>query len=698
MSFLAPGAFFLGLLLPLIVLMYLLKLRRLEQPVSSTYLWQRMVRDVQANSPWQRLRYNLLLLLQLLFLIFLILALARPFTWQSGVSGESAILILDTSASMAAVDISPSRLEAAKDQAHRLVNEMSDTTRLTLIEAGMRASIAAASSLDRRQLHQAIDSLQPGPGGSDLDVALQLAGAIAARQPDTQVLLLSDGQSALQQRVSLPANLSYWPIGLRGENQALSLLNLQLEPGGESLSAFIQVANYGESPAKRRLALFADQALLQVYDLELASGAEKAVLAENLPATAQVIRAQLLPPEDGQAIDDLLLDDTAYAPVRQPASRSVTLVSQGNRFLETALRLQPGIQLTLVSPTQTVTLPAADLTIFDASLPLSGAQPTTGDTPADGAQPIPVGIAFTGTQPATGEPSDAGDQPNPGEPAAADTLPAGSLLWINPTVSSEYFTVTGMLENPIPSIIVSDHPLLNHLNLETVNILDAAALLHPAWLRPLISANENGSQYPLLLAGEDAGRRIAVLAFDLRRSDLPLQVAFPILISNLLDWLAPAGSGVPDQVSPGEPVTLTAPQALSSASAGQTIASAIITRPDGSTVRLQLENGAATFAGADTLGLYQVRWETDNPDTENSAAFAANLFSPQESDTQPLQSISLAGAGSIQAGDASASLARREFWRALAFFALGVLMAEWMVYHRGALARIWQRIKKLSTR
>ncbi len=697
MSFLAPSAFFLGLLLPLIVLMYLLKLRRLEQPVSSTYLWQRMVRDVQANAPWQRLRNNLLLLLQLLFLIFLILALARPFTWQSGVSGESAILILDTSASMAAVDISPSRLEAAKDQAHRLVNEMPDTTRLTLIEAGMRASITAASSLDRRQLHQAIDSLQPGPGGSDLDVALQLAAAIAARQPDTQVLLLSDGQSALQQRVSLPSNLAYWPIGLRGENQALSLLNLQLERGGESLSAFIQVANYGENPAKRRLALFADQALMQVYDLELAPGTEKAVLAENLPSSAQVIRAQLLPPEDDQAIDDLPLDDIAYAPVRKPASRSVTLVSQGNRFLETALRLQPGIQLTLVSPTQTVNLPAADLTIFDASLPLAGAQPTTVDTLADGAQPIPDGPPFTGTQPATGEPLAASAQPDPGEPSA-DALPAGSLLWIHPIRSSEYFTVTGVLENPVPSITASDHPLLNHLNLDTINILDAAALLHPAWLRPLISANENGAQYPLLLAGEDAGRRIAVLAFDLRRSDLPLQVAFPILISNLLDWLAPAGLGVPDQVSPGEPVTLTAPQALSSASAGQPVTFANIIRPDGATVRLQLENGAATYAGADTLGLYQVRWEPTNPQTENSAAFAANLFSPQESDTQPLQSISLAGTGSIQAGDAGASLARREFWRALAFFALGVLIAEWMVYHRAALVRIWQRIKKHSTR
>jgi Ca-activated chloride channel homolog len=54
MNFLAPGAFFLGLLLPVIVALYLLKLRRVEREVPSTYLWRRMVRDVEANAPWQR--------------------------------------------------------------------------------------------------------------------------------------------------------------------------------------------------------------------------------------------------------------------------------------------------------------------------------------------------------------------------------------------------------------------------------------------------------------------------------------------------------------------------------------------------------------------------------------------------------------------------------------------------------------------
>ena len=80
MNFLAPAGFALGLLIPVIVAFYLLKLRRTEREVSSTYLWRKMVRDVEANAPWQKLKPNLLLLLQLLFLAALILAIVRPFS------------------------------------------------------------------------------------------------------------------------------------------------------------------------------------------------------------------------------------------------------------------------------------------------------------------------------------------------------------------------------------------------------------------------------------------------------------------------------------------------------------------------------------------------------------------------------------------------------------------------------------------
>jgi Ca-activated chloride channel homolog len=171
MSFLAPAAFALAALLPIIIAMYLLKLRRTEQVVSSVYLWKRMVRDLEANAPWQRLRRNPLLLLQLLFLAVLITALAQPFTWTEGASGASVIFILDTSASMAAVDAVPNRLEAAKSQARQMVDSLPDDARITVITASGQAQVVVSSSRDRRQVYQAIESIQIGSGGSDISPA-----------------------------------------------------------------------------------------------------------------------------------------------------------------------------------------------------------------------------------------------------------------------------------------------------------------------------------------------------------------------------------------------------------------------------------------------------------------------------------------------------------------------------------------------
>src|ERR687884_599828 len=135
MSLIAPGALALSLLVPVIVAMYLLKLRREERTVSSTFLWRRMTRDVEANAPWQRLRRNLLLLLQLLLLLLLALALARPFFRSVGIAGRNLIVILDRSASMGATDVSPTRLEAAKRQAINLVDQLPDGGRATIIAA-----------------------------------------------------------------------------------------------------------------------------------------------------------------------------------------------------------------------------------------------------------------------------------------------------------------------------------------------------------------------------------------------------------------------------------------------------------------------------------------------------------------------------------------------------------------------------------
>jgi Ca-activated chloride channel homolog len=101
---------------------------------------------------------------------------------------------------------------------------------------------------------------------------------------------------------------------------------------------------------------------------------------------------------------------------------------------------------------------------------------------------------------------------------------------------------------------------VTNLNLAQVNILDAVRVLQPDWSRLVIEGEVDGATYPLLMVGSMEGRRIAALTFDIRRSDLPLQVAFPILLANLGDWLSPGRSGeLPDQVPPGGAVPLSLP-------------------------------------------------------------------------------------------------------------------------------------------
>src|SRR5205807_1638476 len=116
----------------LIVLMYILKLRRRDVVVSSTFLWRQVIRDVQANAPFQKLRKNLLLFLQLLAIALIILAISRPFWRGMGIGGRSVVIVVDTSASMMATDVGRSRLDEAKRVAREVVRDMKPQDQMML--------------------------------------------------------------------------------------------------------------------------------------------------------------------------------------------------------------------------------------------------------------------------------------------------------------------------------------------------------------------------------------------------------------------------------------------------------------------------------------------------------------------------------------------------------------------------------------
>jgi hypothetical protein len=192
-----------------------------------------------------------------------------------------------------------------------------------------------------------------------------------------------------------------------------------------------------------------------------------------------------------------------------------------------------------------------------------------------------------------------------------------------------------------------------------VNVLDARRVSAPDWLRPVVESQGG----PLVLAGEDpdgALRRVVMVPFELRRSDLPLQIAFPILVANSVEWLAPPqGLAVPTSVAPGEVVPV----------------------PEGS--RLVLPDGAAVIAGprgfAETTQAGVYAFDTGRA----QGAFAVNFSNAAESRIAPNPTLQVgqAGTAGVEAGNALAS--QREFWHVLALLALLLLLAEWWVYQRG---------------
>src|SRR5207302_11012250 len=103
-NLIAPVALALGVSLPIVVIFYLLKVRRHDEEISSTFLWNDLIRDLAAHEPLQRLKWNLLLLLQLVALALITFAVARPFSEQVGQKPVQAILLLVGSASMQAND------------------------------------------------------------------------------------------------------------------------------------------------------------------------------------------------------------------------------------------------------------------------------------------------------------------------------------------------------------------------------------------------------------------------------------------------------------------------------------------------------------------------------------------------------------------------------------------------------------------
>ncbi|MGA3067894.1 MAG: VWA domain-containing protein, partial [Tepidisphaeraceae bacterium] len=361
-----PAAIAAATVIPLLVLLYFLKLRRREQAVPSTLLWKKSIQDLQVNAPFQKLRRNLLFLLQLLLLIALLLALARPVANYTPGAGPRTIILIDRSAPMSATDIpgNRTRLDEAKRRAKDLVRTLSRDGAAMVIAFDDSAQTIEPFTSDIPALVNAIDSIQPNDRPTRLDSAYRLADAQAAftsgysarnRQPP-DVYLFSDGRAQDADKATIDGILHYEQIGTpTAANIAIVAMNAKRDYQIPThVQVFARLANFGPDPvAGVQVQLSVDGMVRSVASVNLLP--ERFTDDQRTAAIAAGFspRDSIEFPEldlTGSAIvkvdqlntenDCLSSDDSAIVVVPPPRILAVLLVTDGNFFLERGLESQ----------------------------------------------------------------------------------------------------------------------------------------------------------------------------------------------------------------------------------------------------------------------------------------------------------------------------------------------------------------------
>jgi hypothetical protein len=681
MGFLVPLALAGLISVPIIVAFYMLRLRRPERAVSSTFLWQQLVRDVEANAPWQKLRRSLLLLLQVALAIIFAFLLARPFTEHPAGLARDLVLVIDASASMSATDDFPDRLTAAKRLAIEQMGLVPSDGRVSVVAATETARVVANEATDRGRIQRAIESIEASTGASDLTDALKLAGKLAQRAHGAEILVVTDDAGSVVPDVSLDVPVRVATVGRERDNQAIAALAVRADASGLKRTLFVSVANYSASNVARRLQILADGTPVTARDLLLDPLSRADVVIDELPGGTTVVEARITAPEGNVGTEDgtsgptdyLALDDAAWAVVPPDRLRRVLLVGPGNVYIQNAFSLLPNVELygaTAEQYASTTGKELFDLVVFDGFLPAE--------------------------------------------------LPRKPILAFAPPQTSALGVVTGTLETFGMGQPDANDPILRGVDLTRLHIARTQDMDLPEWARAVIP----GSDGPLLYSGNRDGLPTVVFAFDIRQSDLPLQVAWPILVSNLAGELLGVGpQQMFDPLPPSSPVEIPlAPDSLG----------VRVTLPDGSVEELApgaTGASAVTFVSTRQLGVYRAEviapptpsgspgatptvtpTVAPSPGASGAASpapqvgtqdepllFAVDLFAADESNIRPGDGARIASLGAeVPEVPADGGTSRDEFWPLLVTLALLFLVIEWLVYERDGARRILNGIKRAS--
>ncbi|APZ96030.1 cobaltochelatase subunit [Fuerstiella marisgermanici] len=684
--------FLTALALPIIAL-YILKLRLRRIPISTNLFWKQVYDEKPPRSLWQHLRHLLSLLAQLLLLILLVLAISDPyFSWQA-LQARRIVMVLDTSVSMKATDVSPSRFEASRAAAHDVLDGIRFRDEVAVVSAGSRPEVILGMAGHVPTLRRAIDSVAPVDGGSSLPQAIELARQLLGNHPHSQILVFTDGcadrvdpsmtatdlqpgstatnegENSASETALTTGEATTGPDALESESSDPNVVDVQyrifatsaanigitqfqarrslVDPIGYEV--LVTLRNASDKPVKGRLELELDGIPADIVPLNLKPDELWTRSIEKTSLEGGLLQASLTQIGVGDSMEEsstteptsttdtrslnvLPTDDMAWAVVPPRVVQDVLIVSPGNLFLQKVFEANPLVNVTVANdiPEQ---WPADSIVVLHRLVP--------------------------------------------------ETLPAGNVLVIDPEASCNLWDVGEVIANPIVTEQDASSPLMTHIRLDNVLMPEARRLDFQSSIKSLASTVTGETVYVRIPRSDGD---CLVLSVNLERSDLAFRTAFPIMITNVLSWFA----GQPGELQPalmaGQTTTLgDIVTDLSVDDDEESAAERTLTSPsqqESAILSQQIgplnEVGVWTVTESPTAKQQQINSGIDSTIDPSFQQIAVNLASVNESDLRPVQGA----ADEVQNAAASHGWFSRPLWFYLIAVASVFSAFEWFLYQR----------------
>lgn len=621
MSFASPILLaFLGLAVP-IILLYLLKQRRRRVEVSTLMFWDQILRDEQSVTSITKLKKLLSLLLQLIFLTLLALALARPLLSGKLTGARRVVLFIDASASMLVQEGERTRFDFARDRARGVVRGLSMGDTCMAIAVAAEPDLIHPFADSKKDLLEAIGKLTPSHGETNFKKALQLVEQLPPDERETHVYLVTDGAfDPVEISPLAKTRFAYLPVGSRADNVGISAFSVRPLPSSpRDFQVHLELTNDSEEERSVPVELRVNGRLADAFEFTLPGG-------QSLTRTLRQFSAEGGEIEVIADVKDAFpLDNHAYATLPRPNPIKVRLVTPESIFLERALATDDDVLLETVKPE---------------------AAPSPSDA---------VVTIYSGCKPAA--------------------TPPGNSIFIGDWPDDLGLKKRSEVAKPLFTEWQRDHPVNRHLALQNVGI-EKCAGVEPGLGWQKLAANFSD---PLVLLREEADRKVLVVTFDPQGSDLPLRVAFPILIANTVRYMAGADTSerwvnpVIGSILVERDVARFADGARSETNKTNLTLKAVIA-PGGARISLDGEQALVPVAQA---GFYRGEWESGG----TNALFAANLSNARESRITPSERLPFISKQPIQEIKQGFRLGF-EPWIVLTALAVILSVAEWLMFHR----------------